>query len=95
MELQIQNNELIIKGNVKSIQDAETIKEALEKIAKKYTSIKIVLQDSISLTSSVIGYLVKLAQKDGKNITLKVANEELYELLRDLDLHTIFKIQRL
>ncbi len=95
MELQIQNNELIIKGNVKSIQDAEAIKEALEKIAKNYTSVKVILQDSISLTSSVIGYLVKLAQKDGKNITLKIANEELYELLQDLGLHTTFKIQRL
>ena len=68
MQIHIRDNRLVITGNVKSIQDSEEIKRALQDIAKDHINIELILLDSISLTSSVIGFLVKLAQKDRKNI---------------------------
>jgi len=95
MQIHIQDNRLVITGNVKSIQDSEEIKRALQDIAKDHISIELILLDSISLTSSVIGFLVKLAQKDRKNILLKVADNQLYDLLQDLNLYTIFPIEKI
>lgn len=95
MQIHIRDNRLIITGNVKSIQDSEEIKRALQDIAKDHISIELILLDSISLTSSVIGFLVKLAQKDRKNILLKVADNQLYDLLQDLNLYTIFPIEKI
>lgn len=95
MQIHIRDNRLVITGNVKSIQDSEEIKKALQDIAKDHISIELILLDSISLTSSVIGFLVKLAQKDRKNILLKVADNQLYDLLQDLNLYTIFPIEKI
>lgn len=95
MQIHIRDNRLVITGNVKSIQDSEEIKRALQDIAKDHISIELILLDSISLTSSVIGFLVKLAQKDRKNILLKVADNQLYDLLQDLNLYTIFPIEKI
>lgn len=95
MQIHIRNNQLVITGNVKSIQDSEEIKKTLQHIANDHASIELILLDSISLTSSVIGFLVKLAQKDRKNILLKVADNQLYDLLQDLNLYTIFPIEKI
>lgn len=94
MHLRKEKNTIIVEGNIKTIQDSETLKSEIKDVSKECDAIELVLQDSISITSSVIGFLVKLSQKDKKDITLKVTNETLYELLHDLNLHTIFHIQK-
>jgi hypothetical protein len=50
--------------------------------------------DSISLTSSVIGYLNKLILKDGIAIKMYAGNPQLLELLDDLNLISTFQAQK-
>ena len=52
------------------------------------------LKDSISITSSVIGYLNKLVNIDNIEVYLKIKEQELYELLRDLELDKVFHITK-
>ena len=90
-----QNGNIIdIEGNIKSIEDFEKIKSKLDEIEKTYDSIILNIKDSISITSSVIGYLMKLNDK-GKKIYLNVASEDLYDLLDELNLKNTFFVKKI
>ena len=95
MEISARGNHVTIKGNIKSLQDYQKIKETLDNLTKSYKQITIDVLDSISMTSSVIGYLNKLVMKDGIDLKLNVGNEKLIELLEDLNLLSIFNVKRL
>ena len=95
MELKVSGNRVIIKGNVKSISDFNDIKNAVDGIIMTSKYVVIELIDSISLTSSVIGYLSKLVNVDGVTVELYVGDNGAYELLKDLGLENSFKLKRI
>ena len=95
MELNISGNKVVVKGNVKSIENYKDIRNAIESIISTNKSVIIELINSISLTSSVIGYLSKLVNMDGITVELYVGDEGLYELLDDLGLISLFKVKKL
>ena len=92
MQMNIIGNKIIIKGNVKSIKDYEDIKGSIEHIIGNSNNVVIELIDSISLTSSVIGYLSKLVHNDNIRVSLKVCDDGLYNLLSDLGLIKEFNV---
>jgi hypothetical protein len=94
MKIESNANEIKIYGNIKSLSDYEKISSELSAITQSHKSIMIHLLDSISITSSVLGYLNKLALKDGINIRIYVSNDELYNLFEDLNFKTIFNVQK-
>ena len=94
MTIAQQGNTLNIEGNIKSIEDFEQIKMALDGMVNVYDSIVINVKDSISITSSVIGYLMKLVN-EGKRIYLNVGTDDLYSLLSELDLINTFFVKRI
>jgi len=93
MTVKREGNVIEIEGNIKSLEDFEKIKYTIEEIMPT-KSITLNLKDSISITSSVIGYLNKLVNVDGVEVYLNVKTQELYDLLRDLDLDKVFHIRR-
>lgn len=94
MELEVSSNTLVIKGNIKSINDFQNIKQKVDAIVVNNRLIYINIIDSLSITSSVIGYFNKLVLKDGIDIHMNVKNEQLLNLLDDLNLISIFKAKR-
>jgi len=50
--------------------------------------------DSLSITSSVIDYNNKFILKEGINITMHIANEQLFNLLDNLNLAQLFKAKK-
>ncbi len=93
MDITTQNNITHISGDIKSINDFTKIHDALEEQVKAHKKIKLFFIDSLSITSSVIGYLNKLVQGDKIDLELYVSNNKLLELLKDLKLTDIFKVQ--
>jgi anti-anti-sigma regulatory factor len=88
------SSELTIIGNIKSIEDSVEIKEhinALQKTGAKNILLKI--QDSFSMTSTVIGHLMKLVNIDKLTITLVVGDQRLYQLLEELSLVQTFNVR--
>ena len=83
-----------INRNIKTITDFQTIKTNLDSLMAKEKNIIIHLVDSISMTSSVIGYVNKLILKDTINISMQIENTLLIELLQDLNLAKLFKVQK-
>jgi hypothetical protein len=86
---------LVVKGNVKTIQDTDTLKDRVNSaIGSSATSISIEIVDSYILTSSVIGYLAKLIAKSNKSISTVVGNSELFQLLQELNVIELLNVRR-
>lgn len=94
MEIETSLNTIKITGNIKSISDFQNIKESIDDLILQHKHININIVDSLSITSSVIGYLNKLVLKDNIDIQMHVGNEQLLHLLDDLNLISTFKAKR-
>ena len=94
MEISVSSNTVVITGNIKTISDYQQIKENVDNLTKNHQHIIITIQDSISITSSVIGYLNKLVLKDTIDVEIKVGNAQLMELFEDLNLVSLFKVKK-
>lgn len=87
-------NELTFIGNIKSIEDSNDIKTAVNAITKGgVNSIQLKIQDSFSMTSTVIGFLMKLVNADKIRVGLIVGDPRLYQLLEELCLIQIFNVR--
>ena len=94
MEISNTGSTATVIGNIKSISDLQSIKQCLDDMIQSHTSITLKITDSISITSSVIGYLIKLIHKDNIYIKMVVGDERLYDLLDELSLVTTFNVKR-
>ena len=95
MQVDSFGNKLIIKGNIKSINHYNQLKSILDAIVVNNKQIVIELIDSISITSSVIGYFSKLINVNGILLELFVNDDDLFNLLDDLGLIQAFNVKRL
>ena len=95
MNISTVSNTVNISGNIKSINDFQTIKTTIDSLKGNHKALIIHIVDSISITSSVIGYLNKITLKDGIELKLKVGNKQLIELFDDLNLSTLFNVQKI
>ncbi len=94
MDIISNSNTITITGNIKKISDFQDIKNKIEPIIQKSQNLTINIKDSISLTSTIIGYLNKLVLKDGINIQITVGDIGLHELLEDLNLISTFRVKK-
>ena len=95
MQLTTSSNSVTIVGNIKSVNDYQEIKNALNGIIETHKEVNMILKDSLSITSSVIGYLNKLVLKDGIKINMQVGDILLMELLEDLSLQSVFNARKI
>jgi len=95
MNISSSSNSVNISGNIKSINDFQAIKTTIDSLKTSHESLIIHIKDSISITSSVIGYFNKIILKDGIELSLQVGNEQLVELFDDLNLSTLFNVRKI
>ncbi len=94
MEIQSSSNNVTITGNIKSVSDFQQIKQCIDGLVSTHKHIVLNIKDSLSITSSVIGYLNKLVLKDNIDIHMHIGNEQLIELLTDLNMVSTFKAKK-
>ena len=88
------NNELTIIGNIKSIEDSMEIKQAINGLQQKGAkSITLKITDSFSMTSTVIGHLMKLINIDKVSVSIIVGDHRLYEIIEELSLVQLFNVR--
>jgi len=95
MEIKSSSNTIVITGNIKSISDFSEIKNIIDGVVVQHKKITIIVEDSLSVTSSVIGYFNKLILKDKINIDMKIGNDQLMHLLNDLNLTSTFRARKI
>jgi len=94
MEINASSNNVTINGNIKTVSDFQQIKQVLDDVVSVHSTLILNITDSLSMTSSVIGYFNKLVLKDKINIQMKVGNKQLLELLTDLNLASTFNAKK-
>jgi len=94
MEITSSANIIEITGNIKSISDFSQIKSLIDGVVATHKNVTINIVDSLSITSSVIGYFNKLILKDKINIDMRIGNEQLMNLIDDLNLTSTFKARK-
>jgi len=94
MEISTSSNDVTIKGNIKTVSDFQQIKQLLDNVVASHKTITLNITDSLSMTSSVIGYFNKLVLKDEINIQMRIGNQQLLELLTDLNLASTFNAKK-
>lgn len=94
MEITSSSSTIDITGNIKSINDFAEIKRVIDSTVTQHKSIVINIIDSLSITSSVIGYFNKLILKDNINVEMRIGNDQLMHLITDLNLASTFKARK-
>jgi SUMO ligase MMS21 Smc5/6 complex component len=94
MNISASTNTVTITGNIKSVSDFQSIKATVDTVKNSTSTIIIDIKDSISITSSVIGYFNKLVLKDGIDLNMRVGDAQLMSLIEDLNLTGVFKAKR-
>ncbi|ADN08250.1 hypothetical protein [Sulfurimonas autotrophica] len=94
MDISVSSNTITLNGNIKSIGDYQQIKEIMDDLIKTNKHVIFNIKDSISITSSVIGYFNKLILKDNVDLQINVGDEQLMELFEDLSLVSLFKVKK-
>ena len=89
-------SEVTITGNIQSIEDYQNIKDVVRSIIDKgANSITIRIPDSVSMPSSVIGFLLKLVHVDKIVMSILVRDDRLYNLMEILNLITILNVKKM
>ena len=94
MEISTSNNTVTITGNIKTVNDFQEIKQSLDTLTARQKNITINIKESLSITSSVIGYFNKLILKDKVTIQMNIGNNQLLELFDELNLSSTFKAKK-
>lgn len=85
------SSEVTITGNIKTIDDYTSIKDCIQTLlGKGLVELTLQIPDSFSMPSSVIGYLLKLKQKENIRLKTLIGDQRLYTLLDDLNLVSEF-----
>ncbi|MFO0752232.1 MAG: hypothetical protein U0411_02765 [Thermodesulfovibrionales bacterium] len=88
--------EVTISGTIKSIEDYQEIKETVrEVVSDGKGDLLIRIPASLTMTSSVIGFFLKLIYKDQVKVSMLVGDERLYRLLDVLNLLTVFGVKKM
>ncbi|MBZ0156474.1 MAG: hypothetical protein K8I29_09745 [Alphaproteobacteria bacterium] len=97
MEVEISGaSEVTISGHIKSIEDYQQIKNTVkELVSGGRNSLVIRIPDSLSMTSSVIGFFLKLIYGDKVKVSMLVGDERLLNLLDVLNLLTVFDVKKI
>jgi len=88
--------EILVTGTIKTIANAQAIKEAIRKTHEQHPDaiINLMIKDSFIITSSVIGFLIKSVKMDKVNLQVNVGCEELYAMLDDMNLVEIMNVRK-
>lgn len=85
---------IVITGNIKSVEDSLQVKNTINAlVAQGSQSIHLSIKDSLSMTSTMIGFLMKLIHQEKVHLVITVGDRRLYSLLEELSLLQQFNVR--
>lgn len=86
--------ELTVGGNIKTIDDSIALRNAVQKLVDAgASSVTLNIPDSFAMPSAVIGYLMKLVNRDRVALSVVAGDKRLRELLDELQLTVLFGVR--
>ncbi|MCI4625487.1 MAG: hypothetical protein L3V56_05960 [Candidatus Magnetoovum sp. WYHC-5] len=96
MEVKVSGEEITISGQIKTIEDYQKVKQVMNSIIDGNSKLLIIyIPDSLSITSSVIGYFLKLVYENNITLNMHVKDDRLYNLLDVLNLVSVFNVKKM
>ena len=87
---------LVIKGSIKKEIDYQEIKRHVAPMLEGgIKNLEIKILDATSITSSVLGYFLKLIHKDKIELVIEVGDDRLFRLFQELSLAEAFRLSYL
>lgn len=94
MKIYLEDDTVKIEGNITSIDDYLSIKNVFQDFVNNgVKEINIFFIDAVSITSSVIGFMLKLINIDKVSLTVVTGDKRLLHLFDELELSEVFKAQ--
>lgn len=88
------SGELTVTGTIKTIDDSTFLRTTVQGLVDSgASSITIKIEDSFAMPSAVIGYLMKLVNRDKIRLSILVGDSRLAELLEELQLTALFGVR--
>lgn len=80
--------DITVVGTIKTISDGQAIKDCVKRMFEQDNQavVNLHIKDSFIITSSVIGFLIKLIKIDKRALYVHVKSSELYSMLEDMSL---------
>lgn len=94
MRLETNDNRVTIYGEIKSIEDYDSLKRQFDALITSHKLITILIHDSTTITSSVLGYLIKLIFLKEIKLHLEIRDSRLYRMLEELELLTVLNVTK-
>ncbi|MBF0328058.1 MAG: hypothetical protein HQL10_02780 [Nitrospirae bacterium] len=89
-------SEITILGNIRNIEDYLAIKKMIiTMIDKGEKNITIKVIESMTMNSSIIGFMLKVVFEEKIILNLRVKNDILYNLLKTLNLVKPFHVKKI
>jgi adenosine deaminase len=94
LKIYLEDDTVKIEGNITSIDDYLSIKNVFQDFVNNgVKEINIFFIDAVSITSSVIGFMLKLINIDKVSLTVVTGDKRLLHLFDELELSEVFKAQ--
>lgn len=88
-------SEVVVDGLIKGQEDYNEIKRVIQGMVDNgINALNIRINESNSISSSVIGYFMKVVNKDQINIQIDVKDDRLYKIFNDLNLISVFNVKK-
>lgn len=85
------SREITLTGNIKTTDDYLAIRRMSQELVEEgVTALTFLVNASLSMPSSVIGYFVKLVKRDRVTLRMEIEDPRLLELLEELGLTDLF-----
>ncbi len=94
MDIKVEGNNIIVNGLVRGNAEVDEIKSVATNLINSHKSIIILLESSYVIPSSLIGYLLKIIHDNKINVSIRVKQKELYELLDRLNLVSALRVSK-
>lgn len=100
MDIRIEDNggqvNINISGVVSTIEETMQAKNAISEVYSKNNDavIRVIFENSYVITSSLIGFLIKLIRGDKADITIIAKDTQLYNLISRLNLQDILNVKQ-
>ncbi len=90
----VSSNEISVTGTIKTIDDSTALRGAIQTLVEGgATSITLRIEDSFAMPSAVIGYLMKMVNRDKVKLSVLATDPRLVELLDELQLTGPFGVR--
>ncbi len=86
---------LRVGGQIADMRDSEVLREEIKKLVESCSEIEILMMESDTITSSIIGYLLKLVKREEKVVRLRVKSRHLYDLVKSMELDEVFSLGKI